>query len=154
VVLSHSFGYGTYTFLVRETAGIEPNAVLGLFLWDPSAFEIHNREVDIEISRWGDPRNANAQFVVQSYERAGPLVRFELPRGRAELSFTWAPDKLSCRAYAGGKLIRQHAFTEGIPEPGRENVRINAWLFRGSPPSGRKPIDIVIERFEFTPITR
>jgi hypothetical protein len=73
VVLNRSLGYGTYTFVVRETAGIDPNAVLGLFLWDPVAFRIHNRELDIEISRWGDPKNSNSQFVVQPYSRPGNL---------------------------------------------------------------------------------
>lgn len=154
VVLNRSLGYGTYTFVVRETAGIDPNAVLGLFLWDPVAFRIHNRELDIEISRWGDPKNSNSQFVVQPYSRPGNQERFGLPGGRAVLTFTWAPNEFLCRAFAGGKLIHQHLFTEGVSEPGAENVRINLWLFRGFPPSTGKPIDIVIERFEFTPINR
>ncbi len=128
------------------------NAVLGMFLWDMSAPEQRFREADIELSRWGSERNVNAQFVIQPYTRPDNLVRFALPGGRTELSFKWSPGRLLCRAKLHRKLIREHTFTEGVPVPGHENVRLNAWLYRSVPPTDGKPVNICIERFEFIPL--
>src|SRR5207249_11617860 len=37
VISTRSFGYGTYRFVVHDTATLDVNAVLGLFLWDTLA---------------------------------------------------------------------------------------------------------------------
>jgi len=152
LVSERAFGYGTYSFTVHETADMDANAVLGLFTWDDAAPDVRNRELDIEISRWGDPNEQNGQFAVNPYSRTGNLERFSVPRGRVDFSLRWTPGRLECRASAGGKLIRKHVFTEGIPEPGRAKVRMNLWLYRGFPPLSGRSMDIVIERFRFTPI--
>jgi hypothetical protein len=82
VVSARSFGFGTYRFTIDSGIdGLDPNAVLGLFTWSDAA-EYHNRELDVEISRWGDPASANAQFVVQPYTRKSNIVRFAIPPGR------------------------------------------------------------------------
>jgi hypothetical protein len=154
IVSQRSFGYGEYRFEIEETAGLDANAVLGLFLWDPFAPGQQFREVDIEVSRWGDPEKPGAQFVIEPFQRPQNLDRFELPPGRAELSFRWTPGRLLCRAVAGGKIVEEHLFTQGVPEPGRENVRLNTWLFRGQPPANGKTTEIVVDRFEFLPLEK
>ena len=55
VSLTRSLGYGTYSFVVRDTSHLEPAAVFTMFTWDYSGTEQNFREVDIEISRFGDP---------------------------------------------------------------------------------------------------
>jgi hypothetical protein len=90
VILNRSLGYGEYPFSVRAD-DLDRNAVFGMFLWDGSVPRLYFREIDIELSRWGDPRKPNAQFAVQPYQRPGNLVRFKLPEGLAELSFDWRP---------------------------------------------------------------
>jgi hypothetical protein len=52
----------------------------------------------------------------------------------------------------GGELIHEHVFAEGVPEPSRAKVRMNSWLYRGFPPASGRSSDIVIERFQFTPV--
>jgi len=36
-----------------------------MFTYDPTDPYVHYRELDIEISKWGDENNLNGQFVVQ-----------------------------------------------------------------------------------------
>jgi hypothetical protein len=150
VVLNRSLGYGEYHFAVRSKE-LDTNAVFGMFLWDARAPRLHFREVDIEVSRWGDPRKPNAQFAVQPYQRAGNLVRFELPEELAELSFKWRPGRLYCRAAAHGRVVKEHRFTRGIPVSDNEHVHMNLWLYRGAPPANGKAVEVMVERFSFAP---
>ena len=53
--LTRRLGYGTYRFVVRDVGHLEPGAVLTLFTWEGAAADQNHREMDIEISRWGDP---------------------------------------------------------------------------------------------------
>ncbi len=55
VILTRSLGYGTYSFVVRDVAQLEPAAALGMFTWDDLGVEQNHREMGVEISRWGDP---------------------------------------------------------------------------------------------------
>lgn len=151
VILERSLGFGEYRFVVSDTAGIDMNAVFGLFLWDTAAPQRYFHEVDIEISRWGEQK-PNAQFVVMPYQRPENMVRFELPPGRAELSFKWTPRQLLCRASVRGKIIKEHLFSKGISEPAQENVRLNAWLYRSVPPSDGKTVEVIVESFKFLPL--
>jgi len=153
VISKRSFGFGEYRFVIRDIAKLDGNAVFGMFLWDTTASQQHFREVDIEISRWGETK-PNAQFVIQPYVRPENLVRFELPSGRAELSFKWTPGRLLCRARVGGKLVREYLFTKGVPEPGQENARLNNWLFRAAPPSDGKTVEVIVESFKFLPLNK
>jgi len=150
VVSQRSFGYGLYRFVVRDVSTLDINAVLGLFLWDStkSTKDQYHGEVDIEVSRWADKDRANAQFVVQPHAQPGNTVQFELPPGRAELSFAWRPRELVFRAVVTGRTVREHRFIKGVPRPSAERVRMNAWLFR-SPPAGGQDIELVIESFKF-----
>ena len=152
VICARSFGFGEYRYVIRETKDLDVNAVLGLFFWDRKASREFFHEADFELSRWGDESKVNAQFTVQPFSRPGNLVRFEIPRGRAEVLFRWTPGRLFFRALVGGKIVREHMFTKGVPEPAHENVRLNAWLYRSLPPSTGKAVEVVIESFRFLPL--
>lgn len=80
VVLDASLGYGEYRFAVRKER-LDDNAVFGMFLWDATAARLHFREVDIELSRWGNLRKQNAQFAVQPYQRAAISSASSFPKG-------------------------------------------------------------------------
>jgi hypothetical protein len=161
VVSVRSFGLGTYRFTIDSGIDdLDPNVVLGLFTWN-DAPEYHHRELDVEISRWGDPTNQNAQFVVQPYTRKANIVRFSIAPGRGPTthSITWRPDRVICQSWAGAgptrpndsNRLHQHTFTQDIPKPGGENARINLWLIDGKPPSNRKDVEIICSRFAFEP---
>ena len=71
VILTRSLGYGTYAFTVRDTSTLDPAAAFGMITWDEEALDQNHRELDIEISQWGDPSVPNAQYVAAAVLRAG-----------------------------------------------------------------------------------
>ena len=156
-----SLGLGTYTYrLVGDVSSLDPQAVLGLFTWDDSAASpgtdpqnaeaYWHSEIDVEISRWGQPDNRNAQFVVQPYTTPENIDRFELPPSPAsEHQFTWRTDSVSFASRdAGGKVV--HSFTRALsPLPAQAMPRINLWLLGGQPPQRGADVQVVIERVDF-----
>ena len=161
VISTRSFGYGTYRFYVDTTFdNMDPRAILGLFTWS-DAPDYSNREIDVEVSRWGNKANKNGQFVVQPYTQPMNIVRFQIPRGlnASTHSFAWKPDSIFCQSLKGihgarpgtSRVIAEHAFTEGIPQAGGENARINLWLMAGRSPIDGKETEIIVSKFEFVP---
>ena len=162
VYSSEAFGYGTYTFtLAGPVDRIDENAVLGLFTWDDNAPQFAYREIDIELSRWGDEAAANAQFVVQPWEHAGNMHRFEMtPSGDfSTQSFQWGADHILFSSRQGrepspGDTIETWSYTGAdIPPPGDGHARINLWLTNGIPPSNGQNVEVVVDSFRFTPAT-
>ena len=159
VVLTRSLGYGIYRFYLESRPPADPYVVLGLFTWNDEPAYTH-REIDIELSRWGQPANQNAQFVVQPYQLPGHRIRFEFPaRARQSVqSFTWSPGSVLFRSSVGrqdvadgGHVVREETLTAGIPAPGGENARINLWLSRGMATPGESDCEVVVNKFEFVP---
>lgn len=157
VILTRTLGYGTYSFVVRDTSHLEPAAAMGMFTWDDQGVDQNHRELDIEISQWGDRSVANAQYVVQPYYVPANVARFAVPAGRATHSFRWEPGRASFKTVrgggspAGGAVIAQHEFTSGVPTPGNETVRMNLYVFRYSPSVPQNEVEIVIEKFQYFP---
>lgn len=162
IVSKRSFGYGTYRFYVDSNVqDLAPSVVLGLFTWSDDPGYAH-RELDIELSRWGDPKKDNAQFVVQ-HTFADDKMRFPMPPklNASVHTFIWSPENVRFRSEQGSAsassngppLILQHTFTQGVPEAGGENVRINLWLALGRPPGPGKT-EITIRKFEFIPLPK
>lgn len=161
VISQRSFGYGTYRFYLDTNADdMDPRVVLGMFTWNDAPAYNH-REIDVEISRWGRANNENGQFVVQPYTRPDNIVRFRIPTGlqTSTHSFVWKPDNIFCQSLKGHRvrpaepslIIRQQTFTNGIPQAGGENARINLWLMSGRPPVNGKEVEIFVSKFEFEP---
>jgi hypothetical protein len=151
-VVGPSLGYGEYRWVVAgDLDGLDAQAVLGLFVYrDPT------HEIDIELSRWGDPSNVNAQFVVQPPTRA-TLHRFHT--GKANVltcSFVWEEGLVWCRCWAGEDTSKEPLadwkYTGlRIPGAGGERVRANFWLFRGKPLTKAMRQEVVIQSFKFEP---
>ena len=156
VILTRSLGYGTYSFVVRDASQLEPSAALGMFTWDDLGVEQNHREMAIEISRWGDPANKNAQYVIQPYYVAANVARFTAPAGRLTHSFRWEPGRVAFKTLAGvtdasSRVVAQHDLTSGVPTPGGESVRINLYVFGyGSIPL-KNGAEVVIEKFQYLP---
>jgi len=120
-----------------------------------------NRELDIEIGRWGVLNNLNAQFVVQPHTVESNVFRFGVPGGLARFnsSLDWTPEKatFACRtADTRSKQISQHTFTGNVPDARGERAspraRINLWLLGGRPPSTVGDFVLVVSSFQFTPL--
>lgn len=153
VTLTRSLGYGSYVFHVRDVSQLEPAAVLGMFTWDDSVADVNHREMDTEISRWGDPDDKNAQYIVQPYYVPANVVRFSAPSGPLTVSFRWEPGRVSFKTVRRprGETVTQHTFTSGVPLPGGEAVHINLYVFANKKNPMQHGAEVVIEKFEYLP---
>ena len=154
VDLSRSLGYGSYRFVVGDISGFEPAVVLSISTWDDSG---PYREIDIEISRWGESVGKNAQFVVQPYYIPANVVRFMAPPGSLAYSFAWEPGRvafMTVRGSAPGSksdVVAAHVFTSGIPSPGNEAVHMNLYVFDNKRSPLQHEDEVIIEKFEYLP---
>jgi hypothetical protein len=157
VNLSRSLGYGSYRFVVRDSSHLEPAAVLSMFTYDDSGEDQNHRELDVELSRWGNPLNQNAEYVVQPYYLPQNAYRFTAPRGVLTYSFRWDPGRATFRAVRGASddqhsgVVAGHVFTSGVPTPGGESVHVSFYFVANGPSTLQNPSEVVIEKFEYLP---
>ena len=154
VGLSRSLGYGSYRFVVRDVSQLEPAAVFSIFTWDESG---PPREVDIEISRWGETTSKNAQYVIQPYYVPANVIRFMVPAGILTHSLSWEPGRMSFKTVRGSasgtrsSVIAEHAFTSGIPLPGSESIHMNLYVYDNKNNPLKHESEVIIEKFEYLP---
>jgi hypothetical protein len=134
---------------------LEPGTVLGLFTWDPLEAGQNHREIDIELSRWGDPASKNTQFVIQPYYVPANVFRFNTSPGPAVHSFHWEPGRVSFqsepRTSGTASAAAAHVFTSGVPSPGGERVHLNLYIYGKTRTPQREDVEVVIEKFEYLP---
>lgn len=165
IATTQPLGQGSYQFqILSGAASLGTYAVLGLFTWDASAPQLNHREIDIELSRWGDPRGFNAQYAVQPWNHRGNRIRFDIdPRADSSTyAFTWSPQSVQFLSYRGiaqspnpTDIINQWSYAgpDTPPDGGATNARINLWLLGGHPPSNGQEIEVVFSSFQFIPLT-
>jgi hypothetical protein len=155
VNLTRSLGFGTYRFVVQNSAHIGPSAVVSMFTYDEGSIEEARRELDVELSRWGNPNGRNAQFVVQPFYVPENVVRFDAPAGRMTYTLRWQPESATFSAdrgsAPGAPAISQHIFTSGIPQAMGQTVHIDLYNFHHAGSSLQQPAEVVIEKFEYLP---
>src|SRR5262249_40907362 len=88
VKLSRSLGYGSYVFVVKTVAHRERGAVFAMYTFD---YQGPSREMDIEVSRWGEPQDKNAQYIIQPYIVPANTIRFNAPAGKLTYWMDWGP---------------------------------------------------------------
>jgi len=157
VIMTRSLGHGTYIFTTQDVSHLEPAAVLSLFTYDELGTDQNHREIDIEISRWGDPKDKNAQYVVQPYYVPANVSRFNIPPGLLTFSLRWEPGKATFETArgntpaSGAHAIANHTFTSNVPPPGGETVRLNLCPFNYSKVPLQNQAEVVIERVQYLP---
>lgn len=159
VKLTRSLGYGTYSFVVRDTSQMDLSAVLTLFTWDGGGPEENRHEVSYEVSHWGNPEDkTSTTMLIQPYYIATNGVRFQPPKGTVTDSYRWDPTQVTFTSYAGvhtagsgGHLLQQKVFTSGIPAAGGESARMNLYVFAKGEVPLQHENEIVIDKFEFLP---
>ena len=162
VVNTENLGYGLYSFhLVTPVDQLDPNIILGLFTWDDNAPQENYREIDIEFSRWSQPENDNAQYVVQPWQKSANIHRFNVVLGNqtSTHSFLWQPTGIIFQSSYGDQTatsspadIQSWVYGgDDNPPPGNENVRINLWLNNGAAPIDEQDSEVIISNFTFTP---
>jgi hypothetical protein len=155
ISLTRSLGYGTYNFIVQDVSQLEPAAVFSMFTWDDLESNQNHREMDIEISQWGEMTNKNLQFVVQPYYIPANVARFNAPSGKLTYSFHWQSGSITFKIMQGtanrARVVAEHTFTSGIPIPESETLHLNLYMFGYGKNPLQKETGVIIEKFEFLP---
>jgi hypothetical protein len=157
VTLTRSFGNGTYSFVVRDTSQLEPAVAFDIFTYDYAGGDQNNREMNIQISRWGDPASKNAQYEIQPFYIPANVARFSVPPGVVTHSFRWEPGRVSFRTFRGdlteraSEIIGEHVFTSGVPSPGAESVRMAIYVFGSQDNLKRNEAEVIVDKFEYLP---
>ncbi len=156
--LTRSLGYGSYTVTVREIAHLEPAVVLSMNTFDDWGGDQHYRELDVEISRWGDASSKNnAQFGIQPFYVPDNVAPFTAPAGTLTHSMHWESGRASFKTVRGSSMqpgapvVAEHVFTSGVPSPGQETLQLLFYVV----PSDKNPLqnesEVVVEKFEYLP---
>jgi hypothetical protein len=157
VNLTRSLGYGTYKFVVQDSAHLSDSSVLGIFTIDEQLAEDSRIELDIELSQWGRPGDKNAQYVVQPYYIPENISRFNVPPGVFTHILRWEPGSAAFKTVSGAvagpgaKGISEHVFTSGIPAAAGETIHLDLYDFYHSKSTSQRPAEVVIEKFEYLP---
>ena len=157
VKLTRSLGYGSYVFVVRDASHFEPAVVASMFTWDDQGVDPNHREMSVELTRWGDAANKNAQYVVQPYYVPANVDRFMAPAGVLTHSFRWEPGRVAFRSVRGGAnaggspVVAEHVFNSGVPSPGGESVHLNLYIFGSAESPLQNEAEVVIEKFQYLP---
>lgn len=164
VVCTSSLGYGTYEVVIESPVNnLDPNVVLSpLFIWDDYSPETAYREIDAEVSSWGQTGACdNCQFVRQPFTVPLNIHRFRIDKpGPTVVRIRWENDRIEFEwAYAATVttpevMIERWVFTNraAVPTPGTETARINLWLCNPAMAQGTN-CEIILRSFRFTPST-
>jgi hypothetical protein len=156
--ITRSLGYGTYIVVVRDTTHLDPAAVLSMNTFDDWGGEQHYREMDVEMSRWGDHTNKNsAQYAIQPFYVPGNVAPFAEPVGTVTHSLHWESGRATFRTVRGSSIreatpvVSEHVFTSGVPSPGHELVQFLFYVIASDKDPLQKENEVVIEKFEYLP---
>ena len=152
VSLTRSLGYGTYRFVISDSAHLPPSAILALFTQDAEG----GADMDIELGRWGKVQNRNADYVIQPYYIPQNVVHFEVPAGPMTHVLRWEPGSATFKSFAGVSTaprgpVMDHVFKSGVPVPARETLHIDFYDLHHSQSGLQHPVEIVVQKFEYLP---
>lgn len=158
LALNRSLGYGTYIFRVRDVSHLESAAVFSMYTFDEWHGDQYYREMDFEMSRWGDATNPNnAQYGIQPFYVPGNVYQFKAPAGPLTYTMRWKSGSVafttarSSRDGTAGTVVAEHEFTEGVPAPGQEKFKLQLYIV----PSDKYPLqeggEVIIDKFEYLP---
>jgi len=157
ISLTRSLGYGTYNVTVQDVSKLEPAAVFSMFTWDDLDAGQNHREMNIEVTRWGDPANKNLRYVVQPFYVPTNVVQFPVPPGTLTHSLNWTSGNAKFKTVSGtaldknAKVVSQYGFSSSVPSSGGEVIHLIFYVFGYSKQPLEKESEIIIENFEFLP---
>jgi hypothetical protein len=160
VYQEQSLGYGEYTWYVESPINqLDRNGVVGLFVYDYYV----DKEIDIELTHCGeDAQCPDAQYVIQPWDVQGNRHRFCFLHPSSNTHrVDWCDSLIFFSSWKGDASIPSDS--SGLVEswlytgsnnfvPGHEEPRMNLWLWQGLAPSDGQEIEIVIDRFTWTPL--
>ncbi|HWR38504.1 MAG TPA: glycoside hydrolase family 16 protein [Patescibacteria group bacterium] len=152
------FAYGGYLFqVIGAIDQLDPNLVLGLFVYPDDGNPDPDNELDIEFTRWGEPEGPVGHYTVTQAEETHRFP-FSLAGTYTTHRFVWSADNVLFQSFHGHTdkatsefqrwLYRADDYEEQITVP-PVRVHMNLWLFRGTPPLNGEEQEIVVKKFQF-----
>ena len=153
ISLMQTLGYGSYRFKLVVPTQIDPAAELNIFTSNDVDRPGEHRELEFHLSRWGNPHNENAEYVVQPYHLATNVHHFELEPGPVTTLLRWSPGRAEYVSKEGssGKEITRWSFTSGIPTYRDQRLYLNFCPFAYPKVPFSQDSEIVLEDFEYLP---
>jgi hypothetical protein len=158
MALNRSLGYGTYEVTVRDTSHLEPAAVFSMITFDEWGGDQNYREMDVEVSRWGDATNKNnTQYVIQPFYIPGNVFAFAAPSGTLTHLMRWESGRASFKTFrgtsvgAGAPVVSEREFTSGVPSPSQAKIYLIFYVIASDKNPLQKESEVVIEKFEYLP---
>lgn len=157
VTLTKHLGYGTYLVTVEDVSHLEPATIFSVFTWDEFPNDPNHREMDVEISRWGNSTGENGHYVIQPYYIPENVSRFTVPAGQVTFLLNWEPGNALFQTFRGEQPkahslpIAEHTFTAGVPIPGQEAIRMNFCPVDNHQTPQQRPSEIIIQSFQYLP---
>jgi len=137
---------------------VEPAAVLSMTTFDEWAGDQSYREMDVEVSRWGDALSKNnAQYVVEPYYQPGNVYQFAAPSGTLTFSMHWEAGRVKFKTVRGDSpgaraaVISEHEFTSGVPSPGQERLQLFFYVVASDKNPPQHDNEVVLEKFQYLP---
>jgi hypothetical protein len=159
-IFSYEFArYGEHRFTVVSQSHpldqLDPNVVLGLFLFKTGCGDGCEAELDMEFSRWGDAASPwNAQYVVQPAKLSTNRHRFSLPPSQPVSThrISWQKTQVRFSSHLGADFRSLSSFLQSWSYSGdkvpleRDNLKIilNLWLDNGLPPENEEEVEVII----------
>jgi hypothetical protein len=153
VSTQRSLGYGTYRFDMSNPGALDPSAMLSLNTWSDDVDDQHHHELEVHVSRWGNPESKNAEFVVEPYYVPSNVYRFEMPTGPMTAIFHWMPGSATFTTQQPGSStpVATWNFTTNVPTSGPEKVHMSLCEYAYGPVMLKQDMEVVIDRFQFLP---
>jgi hypothetical protein len=165
VIAKPTMRHGRYVFHVRALLWLlSPMVVLGFFTWDsdPAAAPWFYREIDIEISGFGEGPT-KLYFTVQPWQVTENGRNFPLPADVTETTHVidWRPDRIEFASYRGlhtdtfpeEQKIASWSYSGEYQKPaGQGSARINLWPFEGALLPELQDVEVVIPYFSYQPL--
>lgn len=155
------FGYGSYQFqVIGAVDKLDPNIVLGLFVYPGRENFAEDNEIDIEFTKWGEPDAATGNYTVAAAAETYHFP-FYLDGNYTSQQFTWTKNQILFQSFHGhvpsddtqfsSWLYNSDEYLGKMPKP-PVRVHMNLWLFLGKPPIDGQEREVVIKNFIFKPI--
>jgi len=157
VSLTRSLGYGTYRFVVADSAHLPLSALFSMLICPDREDPDDRTGFAILLSKWGKEKSPrNADFVLQPYYIPGNTSRFTVPAGPVTHVIRWEPGGAVFDSAAGvsakptGNMMN-HTFKSGVPVPSTETVKLDFHDFHHFQNGVHHPVEIVVQKFEYLP---
>lgn len=154
VSLPQTLGYGTYRFTIAVPRVFDPAAEFSFYTSSDRDQPGEHRQMEVHLSQWGDPQNANAEYVIEPYFVSANVHRFEMQPGDIKTTLKWSPGRAEFSSEPVGQkrgLLTRWIFNTGVPASRNEEVFFNLCPFAYPKHPFRQDAEIVIKHFEFVP---